>query len=236
MIHLCAVNSEANARRIALVEGCFGTSGQPLGVPGKTWNLAVLPWKLSCRPSFSRWGSFDKSVQKKTKAQVTICGVGESSDVYVSTLQTGNSSSSMICSSMETLWSTRKSTTNRWTILLFDFHIPTFSLQHLIPLEEVKLKSLEDEGQFKNGWLLCTRWNSDFYIWERCKYTDLMYLTAAALILTIDWAGASPLQCLLQLQQKSRSGWRTSTSVLRWFAPYVLFTTDPNFQKTIILA
>jgi hypothetical protein len=29
-----AVNSEANARRITLVEGCFGTSGQPLGVPG----------------------------------------------------------------------------------------------------------------------------------------------------------------------------------------------------------
>ena len=25
------------------------------------------------------------------------------------------------------------------------------NLQHLIPLEEVKLKSLEDEGQFKNG-------------------------------------------------------------------------------------
>ena len=29
------MNSEANARRIALVEGCFGTSGQPLGVPGR---------------------------------------------------------------------------------------------------------------------------------------------------------------------------------------------------------
>jgi len=32
-----------------------------------------------------------------------------------------------------------------------------YNKQHLIPLEEVKLKSLEDEGQFKNGWLICTR-------------------------------------------------------------------------------
>ena len=30
-----SVNSEANARRIALVEGCFGASGQPLKVPGR---------------------------------------------------------------------------------------------------------------------------------------------------------------------------------------------------------
>ena len=29
------MNSEANARRIALVEGCFGASGQPLKVPGR---------------------------------------------------------------------------------------------------------------------------------------------------------------------------------------------------------
>ena len=35
----CPVNSEANARRIALVEGCFGTSGQPLGVPGAEYHL-----------------------------------------------------------------------------------------------------------------------------------------------------------------------------------------------------
>ena len=28
------VNSEANARRIGLVEGCFGSAGQPLVVPG----------------------------------------------------------------------------------------------------------------------------------------------------------------------------------------------------------
>ena len=30
-----AVNSEANARRIALVESCFGSAGQPLCVPGR---------------------------------------------------------------------------------------------------------------------------------------------------------------------------------------------------------
>ena len=35
MLLLLAVNSEANARRIALVESCFGTAGQPLAVPGR---------------------------------------------------------------------------------------------------------------------------------------------------------------------------------------------------------
>jgi hypothetical protein len=30
-----AVNSEANARRITLVESCFGSAGQPLSVPGR---------------------------------------------------------------------------------------------------------------------------------------------------------------------------------------------------------
>ena len=29
------VNSEANARRIGLVESCFGSAGQPLAVPGR---------------------------------------------------------------------------------------------------------------------------------------------------------------------------------------------------------
>ena len=37
LIHLnrVTVNSEANARRIALVESCFGGAGQPLQVPGR---------------------------------------------------------------------------------------------------------------------------------------------------------------------------------------------------------
>ena len=35
-----------------------------------------------------------------------------------------------------------------------------YNKQHIIPLEEVKLQSLEDEGQFKNGWLICTQGKS----------------------------------------------------------------------------
>ena len=35
-----------------------------------------------------------------------------------------------------------------------------YNKQHIIPLEEVKLKSLEDDGQFRNGWLICTRGKS----------------------------------------------------------------------------
>ena len=58
------------------------------------------------------------------------------------------------------------------------------------------------------------------YVRDRCKYTDdhctwLQLLRSETFFLS---AGVSPLQCLLQLRQKSRSGWRTSTSVLRWFA------------------
>ena len=32
-----------------------------------------------------------------------------------------------------------------------------FSKQHIIPLEEVKLQSLEDEAPYRYGWLICTR-------------------------------------------------------------------------------
>ena len=35
-----------------------------------------------------------------------------------------------------------------------------YNTQHIIPLEDVKLKSLEDDGQVKNGWLICTRGKS----------------------------------------------------------------------------
>ena len=37
---LLAVNSEVNARRIANVEACFGSSGQPLAMPGKSFSLS----------------------------------------------------------------------------------------------------------------------------------------------------------------------------------------------------
>ena len=30
----------------------------------------------------------------------------------------------------------------------------------MTPLQDVKLQSLEDDGQFKNGWLICTRGKS----------------------------------------------------------------------------
>ena len=33
--HSISVNSEANSRRIALVESCFGSAGQPLSVQGR---------------------------------------------------------------------------------------------------------------------------------------------------------------------------------------------------------
>jgi hypothetical protein len=33
--HCVAVNTEANARRMALVESCFGSAGQPLSIPGR---------------------------------------------------------------------------------------------------------------------------------------------------------------------------------------------------------
>ena len=39
-------------------------------------------------------------------------------------------------------------------ILLFVF------IPNIVPLEEVKLQSLEDEGQYRNGWLICTRGKS----------------------------------------------------------------------------
>ncbi|QQP32359.1 Pleckstrin -like proteiny domain-containing family F member 2, partial [Caligus rogercresseyi] len=35
-----------------------------------------------------------------------------------------------------------------------------YNKQRIIPLEEVKLQSLEDDGVFCNGWLICTRGKS----------------------------------------------------------------------------
>jgi len=103
------VNSEANARRIALVEGCFGTSGQPLGVPGR-----VLVGE----------GVLTKACRKKPKPRQFF--------LFNDLLVYGN----------------------------IVINKKKYNKQHLIPLEEVKLKSLEDEGQFKNGWLICTRGKS----------------------------------------------------------------------------
>ena len=103
------VNSEANARRIALVEGCFGSAGQPLGVPGR-----VLVGE----------GVLTKACRKKVKPRQFF--------LFNDLLVYGN-------------------------III---NKKKYNTQHIIPLEEVKLKSLEDDGQFKNGWLICTRGKS----------------------------------------------------------------------------
>jgi len=103
------VNSEANARRIGLVEGCFGSAGQPLAVPGR-----VLVGE----------GVLTKACRKKPKPRQFF--------LFNDLLVYGN-------------------------III---NKKKYNKQHIIPLEEVKLKSLEDEAQFKNGWLICTRGKS----------------------------------------------------------------------------
>jgi len=103
------VNSAANAQRIALVEQCFGTAGQPLAVPGR-----VLVGE----------GVLTKACRKKPKPRQFF--------LFNDILVYGN-----------IIINKKKYTT-----------------QHIIPLEEVKLKTLDDDGQFKNGWLICTRGKS----------------------------------------------------------------------------
>jgi len=103
------VNSEANARRIALVEGCFGASGQPLKVPGR-----VLVGE----------GVLTKACRKKPKPRQFF--------LFNDLLVYGN-------------------------IIL---NKKKYNKQHIVPLEEVKLQTLEDEGPYRNGWLICTRGKS----------------------------------------------------------------------------
>uniref|UniRef100_A0A0A9YB11 Pleckstrin homology domain-containing family F member 2 n=1 Tax=Lygus hesperus TaxID=30085 RepID=A0A0A9YB11_LYGHE len=99
------VNSEANARRIEIVEGCFGSSGQPLAVQGR-----VLVGE----------GVLTKMCRKKPKARQFF--------LFNDILVYGN-------------------------III---NKKKYNKQHVIPLEEVKLESLEDDGQFRNGWLIRT--------------------------------------------------------------------------------
>ncbi|KAK2724427.1 hypothetical protein QYM36_001066, partial [Artemia franciscana] len=98
-------NSEANARRIAMVESCFGSSGQMLAVPGR-----VLVGE----------GVLTKMCRKKPKSRQFFLF----NDILV-----------------------------YGTILISK---KKYSTQHIIPLEEVKLESLDDDGPFRNGWLICT--------------------------------------------------------------------------------
>ena len=130
--------------------------------------------------------------------------------------QTGNSSSSMICLSMETLWSTRKSTTNRWNIQFFE-HKPILPFVALDSTGGSKIEILGGRGPVQE-WL-ASMYQVDFrhYVFGSIVDIGSLCLAGAALIQNIEFAGASPLQCLLQLQQRSRSGWLTSTSASRWF-------------------
>ncbi|CAH0774658.1 unnamed protein product [Bemisia tabaci] len=99
------VNSEANARRISMVESCFGSSGQPLAVPGR-----VLVGE----------GVLTKMCRKKPKPRQFF--------LFNDILVYGN----------------------------IVINKKKYNKQHVIPLEEIKLNPLEDEGQLRNGWLICT--------------------------------------------------------------------------------
>ncbi|XP_053597405.1 reticulon-4-interacting protein 1, mitochondrial isoform X5 [Microplitis demolitor] len=99
------VNSEANARRITMVENCFGSSGQSLAVPGR-----VLVGE----------GVLIKMCRKKSKPRQFF--------LFNDILVYGN----------------------------IVINKKKYNKQHIIPLEEVKLESLADEAQYRNGWLIRT--------------------------------------------------------------------------------
>lgn len=99
------VNSEANSRRIAMVESCFGSSGQPLAVPGR-----VLVGE----------GVLTKMCRKRPKSRQFF--------LFNDILVYGN----IVIGKKK------------------------YNKQHIMPLEEVSLESLEDNGQYRNGWLIRT--------------------------------------------------------------------------------
>jgi len=107
------VDSEANARRIAMAESCFGTSGQPLAVKGR-----VLVGE----------GVLTKGCRKEPKPRQFF--------LFNDILVYGN----------------------------IVIHKKKYNKQHIIPLEEVKVQNLEDEGEFSNGWLIYTR-NKSFPVY-----------------------------------------------------------------------
>lgn len=98
-------NSEVNSRRIANVEACFGSSGQPLNVFGR-----VLVGE----------GVLMKMCRKKLKARQFF--------LFNDILIYGN-------------------------ILISK---KRYNKQHIIPLEDVQLDDLTDEGELRNGWLIKT--------------------------------------------------------------------------------
>lgn len=90
------VNSEANARRIAIVENCFGGSGLPLTIPGR-----VLVGE----------GVLTKMCRKRPKARQFF--------LFNDILVYGN----IVIGKKK------------------------YNQQHIIPLEEVQLQGLEDNGR-----------------------------------------------------------------------------------------
>ncbi|XP_037938405.1 pleckstrin homology domain-containing family F member 1 homolog [Teleopsis dalmanni] len=99
------VNSEANTRRIAAVESCFGSSGVPLAIPGR-----VLVGE----------GVLTKMCRKRPKSRQFF--------LFNDILVYGN----IVIGKKK------------------------YNKQHIMPLEEVSLESLEDNGQYHNGWLIRT--------------------------------------------------------------------------------
>lgn len=95
------VNSEANARRIAFVEQCFGSSGQPLAIPHR-----VLVGE----------GVLTKMCRKKPKPRQFF--------LFNDILVYGN----IVINKVK------------------------YNKQHILPLENVKLVSVQDEGSLRNGW------------------------------------------------------------------------------------
>ncbi|XP_043921550.1 pleckstrin homology domain-containing family F member 2 [Protopterus annectens] len=98
-------NSEANTRRIAMVESCFGASGQPLGIPGR-----VLIGE----------GVLTKLCRKKSKLRQFF--------LFNDILVYGN----------------------------IVIQKKKYNKQHIIPLENVTIESIQDEGELRNGWLIKT--------------------------------------------------------------------------------
>ena len=98
-------NSEANTRRISIVESCFGAAGQPLTIPGR-----VLIGE----------GVLTKLCRKKPKARQFF--------LFNDILVYGN----------------------------IVIQKKKYNKQHIIPLENVTIDSIKDEGELRNGWLIKT--------------------------------------------------------------------------------
>ena len=136
------VNSTANARRIADVEQCFGSAGQPLAVPGEVCPLRSL---ITASHFQGRVlvgeGVLTKACRKKPKPRQFF--------LFNDILVYGN-----------IIINKKKYTTQHIIPLEVTLSNSDLEALDMTPLQDVKLQSLEDDGQFKNGWLICTRGKS----------------------------------------------------------------------------